>query len=91
MSALPSSLPFVTRTGLDALVVGSLQIETGSTGVFSEVAGHTEPSAFESLGFNLSTTTRLYGFGASTFVGFALSLLGSILFLLGQPVSFARA
>ncbi len=46
-----------------------------------------EPSAFEFL--NLTKTQRMYAFGACLVIGFALSLLGAILFTLGQVALFA--
>lgn len=44
-------------------------------------------SAFKFLG--LTRTQRLYGFVGCLIIGFALSLLGSILLFLGQLASFA--
>jgi len=46
-----------------------------------------EPSAFEFL--HLTKTQRMYAFGACLLIGFALSLLGAILFTLGQVALFA--
>ena len=45
-------------------------------------------SAFKFLG--LTRTQRLYGFGGCLVTSFVLSLLGSILLILGQLTTFAR-
>ncbi|BGP58646.1 hypothetical protein JCM8202v2_006315 [Rhodotorula sphaerocarpa] len=46
-----------------------------------------DESAFKFL--NLTRTQRLYGFGICLVCGFALSLIGAILFVLGQVTLFA--
>jgi len=46
-----------------------------------------EPSAFEFL--NLTKTQRMYAFGGCLVAGFALSLVGAILFTFGQIALFA--
>jgi len=46
-----------------------------------------QPSAFDFL--DLTRTQRLYGFGGCLAAGFAISLVGSILFAVGSVASFA--
>ncbi|KAJ8581698.1 SFT2-domain-containing protein [Rhizopogon salebrosus TDB-379] len=56
-------------------------------GVIPETQFFEGDSAFKFLG--LTRTQRLYGFVGCLIIGFALSLLGSILLFLGQLGSFA--
>jgi len=56
-------------------------------GIVPETQYFEGESAFAFLG--LTRTQRLYGFVGCTAIGFVLSLLGAILLLLGQLVSFA--
>ncbi|OAV87501.1 hypothetical protein PTTG_04960 [Puccinia triticina 1-1 BBBD Race 1] len=61
-------------------------IDTGKV-TNNELLDAAQPSAFEFLG--LSKKQRLYGFFGCLFGGFAVSMIGSILFVFGSLVSFA--
>jgi len=65
---------------------GWFNLETAG-GVIPETQFFEGDSAFKFLG--LTRTQRLYGFIGCLIIGFALSLLGSILLFLGQLGSFA--
>jgi len=65
---------------------GWFNLETAG-GVIPETQFFEGDSAFKFLG--LTRTLRLYGFVGCLIIGFALSLLGSILLFLGQLGSFA--
>jgi len=62
-------------------------LESGVAANIPETQFFEGDSAFKSLG--LSRTTRLYGFIGCLVVGFVLSLLGTILLVLGQLTMFA--
>ncbi|KAF8797871.1 SFT2-domain-containing protein [Phlegmacium glaucopus] len=66
---------------------GWFNLEAGGSSIIPETQFFEGDSAFK--GFGLSKTTRLYGFIACLAIGFVLSLLGSILLLLGQLLVFA--
>ncbi|KAH9448330.1 hypothetical protein MJO28_011873 [Puccinia striiformis f. sp. tritici] len=61
-------------------------IDTGKV-TNNELLDITQPSAFEFLG--LSKKQRLYGFFGCLIGGFAVSIIGSILFVFGSVVAFA--
>ncbi|KAL4074641.1 Got1/Sft2-like family-domain-containing protein [Scleroderma yunnanense] len=65
---------------------GWLNLESAG-GMIPETQFFEGDSAFKFLG--LSRTQRLYGFVGCLIIGFALSILGSILLFLGQLGSFA--
>jgi hypothetical protein len=65
---------------------GWFNLESAS-GMIPETQFFEGDSAFKFLG--LTRTQRLYGFVGCLIIGFALSLLGSILLFLGQLGSFA--
>jgi len=65
---------------------GWLNLETAGVGI-PETSYFEGESAFKFLG--LTRTQRLYGFIGCLAVGFVLSLLGSILLILGQFLMFA--
>ncbi|KAG1759705.1 hypothetical protein EDD22DRAFT_131057 [Suillus occidentalis] len=65
---------------------GWFNLESAS-GMIPETQFFEGDSAFKFLG--LTRTQRLYGFIGCLIIGFALSLLGSILLFLGQLGSFA--
>ncbi|KAJ3505509.1 hypothetical protein NLJ89_g7377 [Agrocybe chaxingu] len=66
---------------------GWFNLEAGN-GVVPDTSFFEGDSAFKA--FNLSRTTRLYGFAGCLIAGFVLSLLGTILLTFGQLLMFAR-
>ncbi|CAH7680116.1 Got1/Sft2-like family-domain-containing protein [Phakopsora pachyrhizi] len=61
-------------------------IDTGKV-TNNELLDATQPSAFEFLG--LSKKQRLYAFGGCLIGGFVVSILGAVMFVFGNVVSFA--
>ncbi|PPQ78530.1 hypothetical protein CVT25_011802 [Psilocybe cyanescens] len=65
---------------------GWFNLESGSS-VIPDTSFFEGDSAFKA--FNLSRTTRLYGFAGCLIAGFVLSLLGTVVFIFGMTILFA--